>query len=139
MNGQVIKAKFNGEPTLLNLGAAKYLRIFKTNEKLIGQKLNEFRINNCIGKECTSELIREIGLDKASQSGASVAFTPKNAVTSLVSFDYIGHGVFSSRAAAGRYFTKTGEAFCTPRITFRQLNELTSTMPIWSFPRYNQT
>jgi hypothetical protein len=72
MNGQVIKAKYNGEPTLLNLGTAKYLRIFKTNEKLAGLKLKEFRTNNCIGTECTSELIREIGFDKTSESVKSL-------------------------------------------------------------------
>ena len=67
MNGQVIKAKYKGEPSLLNLGIAKYLRIFKTNEKLSGSNLKEFKANDCFGKECTSELIREAKFDKASQ------------------------------------------------------------------------
>jgi hypothetical protein len=91
LNGQVIIAKYNRKPSLLNLGVAKYLRIFRTAQKISGQSLKLFLKNSSIGTECTSEFIKEMRFDKASEDAKSllqkIALPPKHQIFVVMKFD----------------------------------------------------
>jgi nucleoside 2-deoxyribosyltransferase len=59
-------------PAFLNLGAATYLKIYKTRNVLTGPELASFKKRNKIGIECTDEIVREIRFDEASEQTKSL-------------------------------------------------------------------
>ena len=63
--GQIIKANYQGECSLLNLKQAGYLQIFRTKNKLSNSQINRYENNDPIGENCTEQILSEIRFDKS--------------------------------------------------------------------------
>jgi len=59
---QVVKCTMDDHVALLNLGQAKYLRVYRTRKPLTEQQMEDASNYKTVGADCTQRLLDEIGL-----------------------------------------------------------------------------
>lgn len=73
LRGQIIQCHSNDQVTLINLGSARYLNIFRTERVLDDSQAEQFEKGQSVGeKECTEEILGEIRFDKATEHAKSL-------------------------------------------------------------------
>lgn len=96
LRGQIIVGKWVGRggkrfPCLINMKAVDHFVVFKTKKKLSKQEVMDFKKYNRIGNACTSELIKEIRFDRATEQVKSLMQRliepPKRQIFVIMKFD----------------------------------------------------
>ena len=90
-NKWTIEGKYGKDKAIVNLGSAQFFRFFKTEHEINNEETINFQREQVIGFECTSEFLKEVRYDIASQSAKSllekVMIPPKKQMFCIMKFE----------------------------------------------------
>ena len=72
LSGQIIEGKYYKRPCLVNMTAIDHFMMYRTSYRLNRTQIKEFKANNRIGTNCTSEFMGEIRFDIATEQAQSL-------------------------------------------------------------------